>query len=395
MRQWLDLLFDSGTAPHRGAKRPDQTEEELPAAGQEGQCLTCGVDLRSSDLHRRYRVCPNCHYHFSLTARQRVDLLADPGSFREHYHTVTSLDPLSFAAHGPYRQRLFEAQRRTGLPEAALVGTCSIDGQDAVLVVLDYSFLGGSMGCVVGEKVARAFELAMKKRLPVIAITGSSGARIQEGVLALMQMAKTAAEARRLHQARLPYICVMANPTTGSVYASFANLADFILAEPGAATGYAARKVVEATAGSPLPPGAHTAEAHLAHGMIDQVVERPRLREVLAALLDLLAKGYRLQPAGEPRVYEGEAHGERQAWQAVQLARHPERPTARDYIARLTTSFIELRGDRFFGDDPAVVCGPALLGGQAVMIIGQQRLHQAGGAAGPGVGYDGGGHPIA
>ena len=201
------------------------------------QCLVCNSHLVDDTHYQTFRVCSECGFHYSITSRQRLDLLTDSKTFKEKYRTVTSMDPLSFSGKVPYRDRLILDKERTGLTEAAVVGTCKIGGVKTVLILLDFSFMGGTMGCVVGEKVALAFEYAIKKRLPVVAIVTSGGVRIQEGILSLMQMAKTSIAARQLGDKGLPFISVLANPATGQVYASFANLADIVLAEPGAIVG--------------------------------------------------------------------------------------------------------------------------------------------------------------
>jgi acyl-CoA carboxylase subunit beta len=377
-------------------------------------CKSCGGVLAGDDLYERLRLCPHCRHHFPLGARERIASLADPGSFRETHAELISVDPLAFRDRLPYRDRLVDAQDRTGLSEAVVTGTLRIGGRPAVVAVLDFEFLGGSMGSVVGEKVAFAFELAVKQHLPMITVVGSGGARMQEGILSLMQMAKTAAAAARLHSARLPYLVVLTHPTTGGVFASFASLGDVHLAEPGALIGFAGPRVLAQTgaprpaavtaAGSPgddataaLPtdtagtsaPAAgdgaasagaatpaersHSAEFLLAHGMVDGVVDRGRLREVLAALLGYLSPEYRLS-RGRGGEHERVGPGPRpSAWDTVQLARHTARPTALDYIQRLLPDFLELHGDRLYGDDPAVVIGLGDLAGQPVAVIGQER----------------------
>ncbi|MCL5959809.1 MAG: acetyl-CoA carboxylase carboxyltransferase subunit alpha [Chloroflexi bacterium] len=232
------------------------------------------------------------------------------------------------------------------------------------------------MGSVVGEKIALAFELAVKKKLPVVTVATSGGARMQEGMLSLAQMAKTAAATQRLHAAGLPYVSVLANPTTGGVFASFASLGDIIIAEPRALIGFAGPRVVEQTLGIRLPPGSHTAEFLLAHGMIDKIVDRERLRDLLMVLVKLLMTRQRLVAAhGEGQTPAKTEHPAVSAWKTVQLARHQQRPTSLDYIGRLFSSFVELHGDRLFGDDPAIVGGLADLNGQVVVVIGQERGH--------------------
>jgi acetyl-CoA carboxylase carboxyl transferase subunit beta len=345
---------------------------------EEECCLYCGISLTDSESFHRYRVCPECKFHHSIPARQRIELLADPGSFKETNRFLTSIDPLSFSARQPYEERIHEAQQRTGLTEAVITGVCTIGGNPTVIAVLDFGFMGGNMGGVVGEKVALAFELATRRKMPMVSVVSSGGARVQEGVLSLMQMAKTAAAAKRLHTQRLPHISILTNPTSGEVYASFANLGDVILAEPKALIGFAPLRVVQETSGKPLPEGSHTAEDHLRHGMIDQVVDRTSMRQLVSILLDLLSARYRLTLAKRKKRPPAYEHPAEQAWRTVQLARHQERPTARDYISRIAPSSVELHGDRHYGDDGAVVCAVAELSGEAVVLIGQERSHNEG-----------------
>lgn len=339
------------------------------------QCPKCSEPLPESDLYRNYRICPSCRHHFSLPAMDRIGMLVDEGSFREVNKWLASIDPLSFTDKVPYRQRLQEAQRRTGLVDAAVTGLCRIGGISALIAVLDFEFMGGSMGSVVGEKIALAFELALKQRIPMVTVSSSGGARMQEGILSLMQMAKTSAAARRLRQARVPFISILANPTTGGLLASFASLGDIIIAEPAALIGFAGPRVIEQTTGMPLPTNSHSAEFLLEHGHVDMVVDRTKLRDTLIVLLDLLTARYRLVSTAHPERFEARHNPAISAWQRVQLARHPDRPTTLDYIRLMTSTFVELHGDRYFGDDPAIVTGIGELAGQPVAIIGHERGH--------------------
>ena len=307
-----------------------------------------------------------------MTARERIDSLIDPSSFREINRSITSLDPLSFSSRIGYRQRIFRDQRRTGLTEAVVTGACSIGGSPAMLIVLDFGFIGGTMGCVVGEKVALALEQAAKRELPAIAIVTSGGVRVQEGALSLMQMAKTAIAAKLLNEKGLPFISVLANPATGQAYASFANLADIILGEPAAIVGFSPMSTIKLGSSSPLPSDSHTTESHVEHGMIDAIVQRTDLRNLLSAYLDLLGPQYRLTPRDKRRPEKVEVQGN-VAWNSVQLARHHQRPSTIDYIARIFTSFVELHGDRAHGDDPSMICGFGHLGGQTVVVLGHDR----------------------
>ena len=352
----------------RGKREP----EEAPAAPL--VCPSCATDLSASEQYHRIRVCHSCRHHFRLGARQRIDLLADEASFKEVNRWLASVDPLSFTDRVSYRKRLEEAQQRTGLTEAAVTGTCRVGGKAAVLVAMDFDFMGGSMGSVVGEKVALAFELAVKEKQPIVVVATGGGARMQEGMLSLMQMAKTAAAAQRLHRAGLPYISVLTDPTTGGILASFASLGDIILAEPGALVGFAGPRVVRQTTGE-QDTVSHNSEFLYQHGMVDMVVDRSRLRTLLSVLLNLLDPQFRLVLGQKVREYPQPRQPSESAWDTVQLARHEQRPTALDYICRMTSNFVEIRGDRLHGDDGAVVCGLADLSGQPVVVVGQERGH--------------------
>ncbi len=347
------------------------TSEE--AEPRHERCLSCDADLAGSRSYERFRVCHACGFHFHLGARERIATLIDPGTFEEVDRGVTSIDPISFSGRQSYRSRVINAQRRTGLAEAVLTGTGTVFGRDIVAAVLDFSFLGGSVGVVAGERLSRAFEKATARRVPVIVVCSTSGTRMQEGLLALMQIPRVAAATSRHGRTGLPFIAVLTDPTTGSAYAGFVNLADVILAEPNALLGYAALRALQESEGD-LPAGAHTSESHLRRGLIDAVVPRPQLRDSLALLLDLLLNDYRLTAPRE--LHEGRAvHTHVGAWQQVQLSRHQSRPTAIDFIGRMTSSFVAIHGDRTGDDDSAIVAGFASLGGEAVMILGQNRPH--------------------
>ena len=339
------------------------------------KCLACDAFLIEDEIYQRYNVCSGCRFHYYLTARERINQLVDPDSFSEINRAVVSLDPLSFSGRVSYRQRILKDQQRTGLTEAAVTGTCTIEGLPVLLVVLDFSFLGGSMGSVVGEKVALAFEYATKKRLPLVAAVTSGGVRMQEGVLSLMQMAKTTIAATGHAQKKLPFVAVLANPTTGHVFASFANLADVIIGEPGALIGLSPLGSFRQGTQKPLSVDAHTAESQLKNGMVDMVVDRVSLRDLLAVLLDVLQPRFVLT-ARQKTERQGYRPPSGRAWQNVQLARHTQRPTANDYFDRLLTSFVDLHGDRVQGDDLGVVMGLGYLGGQGVVVVGQERIQR-------------------
>ena len=365
VRNLVNLM---GSAGRTGKGEDDRAGEERES------CVLCEADMREDGLYQTYKICSRCRFHHSMSARERIESLADANSFSEINRGVVSLDPLRFSSGGSYRSSLFEDQRRTGLTEAALTGTAAIAGTPIMLIALDFGFMGGSMGCVVGEKATLAFERAAKRGLPTVAIVTGGGSRIQEGVLSLMQMAKTSVAANLLNEAGLPFITVLANPATGQAYGSFANLADIILAEPGAIVGFSSLRVIKLASDGPLPSGAHSAESHMRHGMLDAVVNRADLRAVIGALLDLLGNK-RAIPMTAKRDEGASAApspaGE--AWKVVQIARHQSRPTARDYMSRMLGQFVELHGDRAYGDDVSIISGLGQIAGQTVAVIGQQR----------------------
>ncbi len=252
------------------------------------KCPKCGELLYSKEVERNARVCPKCSHHFRLRARERIALLVDAGSFTEWDPGVRPVDPLAFVdGSGPYDQKLERSRQKTGEVEALITGEGRIEGRPVVLVVADFEFMGASMGSVWGEKLARAVERAVAARHPVVTINASGGARMHEGLYSLMQMAKTVACFDRLGRARLPHISLLVDPCYGGVTASYATVADVILAEPGALIGFAGQRVIEQITKQKLPPGFQTAEFLLAHGMIDQIVERPALRHTLITLHDL------------------------------------------------------------------------------------------------------------
>lgn len=257
------------------------------------KCSHCGELIHGKELEENLHCCPKCNYHYRLSAPLRIELLADSGSFEELYAELTPTDPLGFFDSESYPDRIQKAQKKTGRKDAAVVGTCKLDGRKVALGVLDFSFMGGSMGSVVGEKLCRIIELASKDLLPLILVSASGGARMQEAILSLMQMAKTSAALAKYQETGLPYISVLTNPTTGGVTASFATLGDVIVAEPDALIGFAGPRVVEQTTREKLPPGAQKSEFLLEKGMIDCIVNRHHLKEKLSLFLEFLTDNAR------------------------------------------------------------------------------------------------------
>ncbi|WP_407640534.1 acetyl-CoA carboxylase carboxyltransferase subunit alpha [Actinokineospora iranica] len=355
----------------------DQTRAEVIRAriadvpvGTWVKCAGCGAGLYGPRLREHAATCPECGHHFPLSAAERIDLLADPGTFTEHDADLAALDPLGFTDSKPYPERVAAAVRKTGRQDAARWGVARISGLPAVLSVLDFGFLGGSMGSVVGEKVSRAAEHALRTRTPLVVCSASGGARMQEGIFSLMQMAKTAASLRRLSDAGVPYVSVLCDPVYGGVSASFASLGDVIIAERGARAGFAGPTVIEQTIRQKLPAGFQTAEFLVDNGHIDAVVARTELRRAIGRVLRWHAADGAPEPGEQAEPACGVAAG---AWETVRLARDPGRPHLGEYIAAVFDDFIELRGDRAREDDPSIVGGLALLDGAPVVVVGHRK----------------------
>ena len=270
-------------------RRKEEGEKRIKTP--EGMWIKCGACLEiiyKPEVERNLNVCPKCNYHFRIPALERIRSVVDEGTFQEFGEDLESVDMLVFTDTKKYTDRLKEAKKKTGRKEAVITGIARINGIGVVLGVLDFEFLGGSMGCVVGEKVAMACEQALELRCPLIIFSASGGARMQEGTLSLMQMAKTSAALARLSEAKLPYISVMTDPTTGGVAASFSMLGDIIISEPGALIGFAGPRVIEQTIKQKLPEGFQRAEFLLEHGMVDMIVERTKLKPSLTQILRFL-----------------------------------------------------------------------------------------------------------
>ena len=266
-----------------------RAEEASSGRTHPNTCPRCGSHYRDDELRKNLRVCPQCGYHFPVRARERVEQLADTGTFDEEDAELRSADPLEFFDIRPYAERLAEAEVETGLGDAMITGSAAIEGENCHLAVMDFGFMGGSMGSVVGEKFVRICERAADAQLPLVSVSASGGARMQEGILALMQLPKTVCAIEELHEAGGSLISVLAHPTTGGVLASFASLGDVVLAEPGALMSFAGPRVVAQTTREKLPDDFGLAESNFRFGHLDAIVERPELRPTLAKLLRLFA----------------------------------------------------------------------------------------------------------
>jgi acetyl-CoA carboxylase carboxyl transferase subunit beta len=359
------------TASQPGAKRSTGVVQWI-------KCPSCNAFLYVKRLEHNLRVCPECRYHFRLGAADRLAQLLDGGVLDEAGQDVESFDVLNFTDSKPYTDRLAQARKKTGRRDAASYGRGTIGGFPVVVAAMDFGFMGGSMGGAVGELITRSAEEACRTRTPLVIITASGGARMQEGCVSLMQLAKTSQALARLKEAGVLSVCVLTDPTFGGVTASYATLGDVLIAEAGALIGFAGPQVIEQTIRQQLPPGFQTAEFLLDHGMIDLMVQRENLRQVLTKLLRLHAAGSVTQlPSGrgaEMITSPGEVP-RRPAWEVVKLARDIGRPTTLDYAGLIFDDFLELQGDRLYADNSSIIGGPAMLAGLPVMLIGHQKGH--------------------
>lgn len=338
------------------------------------KCNKCGGAIIAEDVKKDHYICPKCGGYFRVHARRRIEMVTDEGSFEEWDYDLQGGNPLEYKG---YEEKLEKLQEKTGLSEAVITGKAKIDGRETAIGVCDGRFLMASMGEAVGEKIARAVERATEERLPVILFACSGGARMQEGIVSLMQMAKTSAALKHHSDAGLLYISILTDPTTGGVTASFAMLGDVILAEPKALIGFAGPRVIEQTIGQKLPEGFQRAEFLLEHGFLDAIVERPQMKAVLSKILALHENGkgtdFNRKECAQDLVADGRKEEKLTAWQRVELSRRKDRPVGSDYIDALFTDFVEFHGDRYFADDKAIIGGVARFHGMPVTVIAQAK----------------------
>ena len=360
------------------ASRPEVPEGLLR------KCNKCGAAIIAEDVKQGNYICPKCGGYFRIHAYRRIQMVIDEGTFEEWDHDLTGGNPVNYKG---YPEKVQALQEKTGLKEAVVTGRGKINGRETVIAVCDGRFLMASMGWAVGEKITRAVERATEEKLPVIIFACSGGARMQEGITSLMQMAKTSAALERHSKAGLLYVSVLTEPTTGGVTASFAMLGDIILAEPGALIGFAGPRVIEQTIRQKLPKGFQRAEFLVEHGFVDDIVRREDLKETLGKILEM-HEGQSTDSTSEnekasyinkdefsPKsdVAHADINPYLTAWDRVQISRKIDRPSGSDYIEALFTDFMEFHGDRNYGDDRAVIGGIAKFHGRPVTVIVQEK----------------------
>ena len=377
----LDHVFKK---PNQHRRILNARKSEVPE-GMLCRCNKCGKAIFAEEVRNGDYICPKCQGYFRLNAQERIRRIADEGTFEEWDADLVGENPLNYPG---YEEKIAASRVKSGLKEAVVTGICKIYGQQTVLGVMDGRFMMASMGQAVGEKITRAIERATKERFPVILFCCSGGARMQEGIFSLMQMAKTSAAIRRHHDAGLLYLSVLTDPTTGGVTASFAMEGDLILAEPKALIGFAGPRVIEQTIGQKLPKGFQSSEFLVEHGFVDQIVERKDLKQRLGFLLQVHCRkeeDEKNNPENPEQTIESQKQGLKErvktsktatlksAWDRVLSARKKNRPTGKDYLEHLFPDFQELHGDRLFADDRALIGGIATFGGIPVTVLVQEK----------------------
>lgn len=356
---------------------PESEKIDIPE-GLWKKCKICKEPIFAEDVKSNLYTCPKCGGYFRVHAYRRIEMLVDDGSFIEWNKTMPISNPLDFP---DYETKLEEERQKSKLNEAVVTGEATIGNVRTAIAVCDARFMMSSMGRVVGEKITAAVEKATEEKMPIIIFSCSGGARMQEGMISLMQMAKTSAALKRYHEAGQLFISFLTDPTMGGVSASFAMLGDIILAEPKALIGFAGPRVIAQTIGTKLPEGFQSAEFLLEHGFIDAIVERSEQRSVLKKILRAHTSGFKKVARQESQDENTEKVAEKRpkvkapktAWDSVLLSRRPDRPTAKDYIDRMFSFFLELHGDRLSGDDGAIVGGIANYYGKPVMVVAEQK----------------------
>ncbi len=348
-------------------------EETIFDSSEEDQiCFTCKTDIANSSKYKYFKVCSNCNFHFHMPAKDRINSIIDSGSFKEINKNLTSsFEQIAQEEIEKYDEKIKTDQFRTGLNEAVITGTAEINDNELVIIALDFGFLGGSMGLIVGEKIALAYELAAKKQLPVVTIINSGGSRIQEGVISLMQMSKTVSAANLLKNSNIPMISILCNPSTGQTMSSFATLSDIIIGEPGARIGYSSYRKLKSKNTDELKDK-YTSEDFLKKGFVDLVIERNNLRYQLSTIISILKPKYSFNPK-KIKISPKKKFKYNEPLDSLKISRNLKRPKSSDYINDIFSDFIELHGDRIENDDDSVKIGIGKITNQPFLLIAQER----------------------
>ena len=335
-------------------------------------CFACKIDLNNSAKYRNFKICAECNFHFHIPAKERINLIIDRGTFREINKNLSSnFEQIAQEELENYDEKIKSDQFRTGLNEAVVTGTAKINGEDIIIIALDFGFLGGSMGLIVGEKVALAYELASKKNLPAITIINSGGSRIQEGVISLMQMSKTVSSANLLKNSNIPMITILCNPSTGQTMSSFATISDIIIGEPGAKIGYSSYRKLK-NKNSHDSRKQYTSEEFLTNGFIDLVVSRDELKYKISVLISILKPKYSYK-SKKLKITKNKNIIFNNALESLKISRNIDRPKSSIYINNIFSEFIELHGDRIGNDDNSVIIGIGKIVNEPFVLVAQER----------------------
>jgi len=335
-------------------------------------CFACKIDLNNSSKYRNFKICAECNFHFHIPAKERINLIIDRGTFKEINKNLSSnFEQIAQEELENYDEKIKSDQFRTGLNEAVVTGTAKINGEDIIIIALDFGFLGGSMGLIVGEKVALAYELASKKNLPAITIINSGGSRIQEGVISLMQMSKTVSSANLLKNSNIPMITILCNPSTGQTMSSFATISDIIIGEPGAKIGYSSYRKLK-NKNSDDSRKQYTSEEFLTNGFIDLVVSRDELKYKISVLISILKPKYSYK-SKKLKITKNKNLKFNNALESLKISRNIDRPKSSIYINNIFSEFIELHGDRIGNDDNSVIIGIGKIINEPFILVAQER----------------------
>ena len=335
-------------------------------------CFACKIDLNNSSKYRNFKICAECNFHFHIPAKERINLIIDRGTFKEINKNLSSnFEQIAQEELENYDEKIKSDQFRTGLNEAVVTGTAKVNGEDIIIIALDFGFLGGSMGLIVGEKVALAYELASKKNLPAITIINSGGSRIQEGVISLMQMSKTVSSANLLKNSNIPMITILCNPSTGQTMSSFATVSDIIIGEPGAKIGYSSYRKLK-NKNSDDSRKQYTSEEFLTNGFIDLVVSRDELKYKISVLISILKPKYSYK-SKKLKITKNKNLKFNNALESLKISRNIDRPKSSIYINNIFSEFIELHGDRIGNDDNSVIIGIGKIINEPFILVAQER----------------------